>query len=98
MAVENGLLIPIQGIIPGTLGIKFTVCFNDSVWNQYVDVSRQRVQYTYKPCKFLHVSQGGLKQGNHCLIIAFHCKVDALTELILYYSSIFVSIAGNYEI
>ena len=42
MAVEDGVLIPIPGIISGVLGIKYPVYFNDSVWNQYVDASGER--------------------------------------------------------
>jgi hypothetical protein len=37
MAVEDGVLIPIPGIISGPLGINVPVYFNDSVWIHYVD-------------------------------------------------------------
>jgi len=39
MAVDDGVLIPIPGIISGPLGINVPVYFNDSVWNHYVDGS-----------------------------------------------------------
>jgi hypothetical protein len=37
MAVDDGVLIPIPGIISGPLGINVPVYFNDSVWIHYVD-------------------------------------------------------------
>ena len=37
--VDDGVLIPIPGIISGPLGINVPVYFNDSVWNHYVDGS-----------------------------------------------------------
>jgi hypothetical protein len=42
MAVEDGVLIPIPGIISGPLGINVPVYFNDSVWIHYVDASSEK--------------------------------------------------------
>jgi hypothetical protein len=41
MAVDDGVLIPIPGIISGPLGIKVPVYFNNSVWNQYIDANSE---------------------------------------------------------
>jgi hypothetical protein len=41
-AVDDGVLIPIPGIISGPLGIKVPVYFNDSVWNHYVNADFER--------------------------------------------------------
>jgi len=42
MAVDDGVLIPIPGIISGPIGINVPVYFNDSVWNHYVDDDFER--------------------------------------------------------
>jgi len=66
MAVEDGVLIPIPGIISGTLGIAFPVYFNDSVWNQYVDASGKRAQCADKTAEISRILEAFVPAARKC--------------------------------
>jgi hypothetical protein len=66
MAVEDGVLIPIPGIISGTLGIKFPVYFNDSVWNQYVDASGKRPKCADKTAEISRILEAFVPAARKC--------------------------------
>jgi len=66
MAVEDGVLFPIPGIISGTLGINFPVYFNDSVWNQYVDASGERAQSADKTAEISRILEAFVTAARKC--------------------------------
>jgi hypothetical protein len=75
MAVEDGVLISIPGIISGTLGIKFPVYFNDSVWNQYVDSSGKRAQCSDKTVEISRILEAFVPAARKCSSYICHFNI-----------------------
>jgi hypothetical protein len=72
MAVEDGVLIPIPGIISGVLGIKYPVYFNDSVWNQYVDASGEQARCADKTEEISRILEAFVPAARKCSISTCH--------------------------
>ena len=72
MAVEDGVLIPIPGIISGTLGIAFPVYFNDSVWNHYVDASGKGPDCFNKAVEISRILKAFIPEARKCSLSICH--------------------------
>ncbi len=66
MAVDDGVLIPIPGIISGPLGINVPVYFNDSVWNHYVDGSGKRADCAEKTAEISRILSAFVPKSREC--------------------------------
>ena len=66
MAVDDGVLIPIPGIISGPLGINVPVYFNDSVWNQYVNADLERHSCADKTVEISRILEAFVPAARKC--------------------------------
>jgi hypothetical protein len=66
MAVDDGVLIPIPGIISGPLGINVPVYFNDSVWIHYVNASSDNRNCAEKTAEISRILEAFVPAARLC--------------------------------
>jgi hypothetical protein len=66
MAVDDGVLIPIPGIISGPLGIKVPVYLNDSVWNHYIDANSDSHECADKTVAISRILVAFIPEAKRC--------------------------------